>query len=200
MESGKKILVPVDFSVGSERAVEKAAELARVMDASVELMHVYQLPVFALPDSSVTVSPTYIADLTDRAQRALEKHRELLAADGIEASTKLMEGMPAQAIVDHANEISAEMIVMGTHGHSGFKRFLLGSTAERVVRMATVPVLSVHLPHWPRRGPAPLTLPIPVPVRSNMGMGMGMGMGRFLGRPGNRGGIPLRTRACTLFP
>ncbi|HEX6243707.1 MAG TPA: universal stress protein [Polyangiales bacterium] len=146
MESAKKILVPVDFSFGSERAVEKAAELARVMDASVELMHVYQLPVFALPDSSITVSPTYIADLTDRAQRALEKHRAQLQADGIEASTTLIEGMPAQAIVDHANEIAAEMIVMGTHGHSGFKRFLLGSTAERVVRMANVPVLSVHLP------------------------------------------------------
>ena len=146
MDTGKKILVPVDFSVGSERAVEKAAELARVMDASVELMHVYQLPVFALPDSSITVSPTYIADLTDRAQRALEKHRAVLAADGIEASTKLIEGLPAQAIVDHASDISAEMIIMGTHGHSGFKRFLLGSTAERVVRMATVPVLSVHLP------------------------------------------------------
>jgi nucleotide-binding universal stress UspA family protein len=146
MESGKNILVPVDFSFGSERAVEKAGELARVMDASVELMHVYQLPVFALPDSSITVSPTYIADLTDRAQRALEKHQAALQADGIEASCKLMEGMPAQAIVDHANDISAEMIVMGTHGHSGFKRFLLGSTAERVVRMATVPVLSVHLP------------------------------------------------------
>ena len=144
MESGKKILVPVDFSFGSERAVEKAAELARAMEASVELMHVYQLPVFALPDSSITVSPTYIADLTDRAQRALEKHRAALQADGIEASTKLMEGMPAQAIVEHANDISAEMIVMGTHGHSGFKRFLLGSTAERVVRMASVPVLSVH--------------------------------------------------------
>ena len=146
MDSGKKILVPVDFSVGSERAVEKAAELAHAMDASVELMHVYQLPVFALPDSSITVSPTYIADLTTRAQRALEKHRDVLAADGIDASTKLVEGLPAQAIVDHASEISAEMIVMGTHGHSGFKRFLLGSTAERVVRMATVPVLSVHLP------------------------------------------------------
>jgi nucleotide-binding universal stress UspA family protein len=146
MGSGKKILVPVDFSFGSEQAVAKAAELARVMDASVELIHVYQLPVFALPDSSVTVSPTYVADLTDRAQKALDKHRDLLAADGLEASTKLVEGMPAQAIVDHASDIDAEMIVMGTHGHSGFKRFLLGSTAERVVRMATVPVLSVHLP------------------------------------------------------
>lgn len=144
--SGKKILVPVDFSFGSEQAVAKAAELARVLGASVELIHVYQLPVFALPDSSVTVSPTYVADLTDRAQKALDKHAAQLTSDGLTATTKLMEGMPAQAIVDHAAEISAEMIVMGTHGHSGFKRFLLGSTAERVVRMATVPVLSVHLP------------------------------------------------------
>ena len=146
MGSGKKILVPVDFSSGSERAVAKAAELARVMNAEIELLHVYQLPVFALPDSSVTVSPTYVADLTDRAQKALDKHRSALAAEGLVASTKLMEGMPAQAITDHAAQIHAEMIVMGTHGHSGFKRFLLGSTAERVVRMATVPVLSVHLP------------------------------------------------------
>lgn len=146
MESAKKILVPVDFSLGSEQAVAKAAELSRVMNASIELIHVYQLPVFALPDSSVTVSPTYVADLTDRAQRALDKHRDTLVADGVQATTKLMEGIPAQVIVDRAAEIGAEMIVMGTHGHSGFKRFLLGSTAERVVRMATVPVLSVHLP------------------------------------------------------
>lgn len=146
MGIAKKILVPVDFSTGSERAVEKAAELATLLDASVELMHVYQLPVFALPDSSITVSPTYIADLTDRAQQALDKYRDELSSRGLPALTKLVEGMPAQAIVDHANEIDAEMIVMGTHGHGGFKRFLLGSTAERVVRMASVPVLSVHLP------------------------------------------------------
>jgi nucleotide-binding universal stress UspA family protein len=146
MGIAKKILVPVDFSSGSERAVEKAAELATLLDASIELMHVYQLPVFALPDSSITVSPTYIADLTDRAQQALNKYRDELSSRGLPAGTKLVEGMPAQAIVDHANDISAEMIVMGTHGHGGFKRFLLGSTAERVVRMATVPVLSVHLP------------------------------------------------------
>jgi nucleotide-binding universal stress UspA family protein len=146
MGTEKKILVPVDFSPGSERAIEKAAELANMMQASIELMHVYQLPVFALPDSSITVSPTYIADLTDRAQQALNKYRDELSTRGLPTDTKLIEGMPAQAIVDHASEISAEMIVMGTHGHNGFKRFLLGSTAERVVRMANVPVLSVHLP------------------------------------------------------
>ena len=146
MGDTKRILVPVDFSDGSERAVTKATELARALGAKIDLIHVYQLPVFALPDSSVTVSPTYVADLTDRAQRALNKHRDKLKEAGIQADTRLIEGVPAQAVVDYATEIGADMIVMGTHGHSGFKRFLLGSTTERVVRTAETPVLTVHLP------------------------------------------------------
>jgi nucleotide-binding universal stress UspA family protein len=146
MANAKRILVPVDFSSGSERAVHKATELAKALGAAIDILHVYQLPVFALPDSSVTVSPTYIADLTDRAQRALNKHRDELAQTDIAVQTRLLEGVPAQSIVDYAKEIGAEMIVMGTHGHSGFRRFLLGSTAERVVRMASTPVLTVHLP------------------------------------------------------
>ena len=142
----KQILVPVDFSKGSNRAVEQAEQLASALGAQLELFHAYQLPVFALPDSSVTVSPTYVADLTDRAQRELEKHRDALAQRGVTANVKLLEGNAADAIVERAEAIHAAMIVLGTHGRSGFRRFLLGSTAERVVRMATVPVLTVHLP------------------------------------------------------
>lgn len=140
------ILVPVDFSQGSERAVRQAEQLAVALGAPIELFHAYQLPVFALPDSSVTVSPTYIADLTDRAQKELDRHRDALRERGVVASAKLLEGNPADAIVERANAIGARMIVLGTHGRSGFRRFLLGSTAERVVRTATVPVLTVHLP------------------------------------------------------
>jgi nucleotide-binding universal stress UspA family protein len=142
----KKILCPVDFSKGSEHAVAKAEELALATGAELELFHAYQLPVLALPDSTVTVSPTFVADVTDRAQRALNQHRDTVAAHDVPATTRLVEGNPADAIVDHAREIHASMIVMGTHGRSGFRRFLLGSTAERVVRMSTVPVLTVHLP------------------------------------------------------
>jgi nucleotide-binding universal stress UspA family protein len=142
----KHILVPVDFSKGSNRAVEQAEQLAAALGAQIELFHAYQLPVFALPDSTVTVSPTYVADLTDKAQRELEKHRDALAQRGVAASVKLLEGNPADAIVERAEAIHASMIVLGTHGRSGFRRFLLGSTAERVVRTATIPVLTVHLP------------------------------------------------------
>jgi nucleotide-binding universal stress UspA family protein len=141
----KKIVCPVDFSAGSERALNKAEELARLLGAEVELLHVYQLPVLALPDAPVTVSPTFVADLTHRAERAIEPLREGLKARGITATSRLSEGVPAEVIVGRARELGADMIVMGTHGHGGFRRFLLGSTAERVVRTATVPVLTVHV-------------------------------------------------------
>ena len=144
--SAHPILVPVDFSKGSDRAVAQAEQLARALSAPLELFHAYQRPVFALPDASVSVSPTYVADLTDRAQRELYRHRDALAERGLVANTKLLEGNAAQAIVERAQALQASMIVIGTHGRSGFRRFLLGSTAERVVRMATVPVLTVHLP------------------------------------------------------
>jgi nucleotide-binding universal stress UspA family protein len=142
----KQILVPIDFSDGSSRAVTQAVELARALGASIELFHSYQLPVFALPDSSVALSPTYVADLTDRAQKELNRHRDRLVSEGLSVTTKLLEGNPADAIVERANTINALMIVIGTHGRSGFRRFLLGSVTERVVRTATVPVLTVHLP------------------------------------------------------
>jgi nucleotide-binding universal stress UspA family protein len=141
----RKILCPVDFSTGSERALQKAEELARLLGAEIELLHAYQLPVLALPDAPVTVSPTYVADLTDRAERAIEPLREGLKARGVAATSRLVEGVPADVIVGRAAELGADMIVMGTHGHGGFRRFLLGSAAERVVRMATVPVLTVHV-------------------------------------------------------
>jgi nucleotide-binding universal stress UspA family protein len=144
--TAKQILVPIDFSDGSNRAVSQAVELARALGASLELFHAYQLPVFALPDSSVTVSPTYVADLTDRAQKELDRQRDGLVAEGLSVTTKVLEGNPADAIVERATTIHALMIVIGTHGRSGFRRFLLGSVTERVVRTATVPVLTVHLP------------------------------------------------------
>jgi nucleotide-binding universal stress UspA family protein len=144
--SDKTILVPVDFSKGSDRAIAQAEQLAVALGAQIEVFHAYQLPVFALPDSTVTVSPTYIADVTERATRELERYREALGTRGVKATAKLLEGNPADAIVERAERLGATMIVLGTHGRSGFRRFLLGSTAERVVRMATVPVLTVHLP------------------------------------------------------
>jgi nucleotide-binding universal stress UspA family protein len=145
MQSAKPILCPVDFSKGSDRAVEQAAILAKALGAPVELLHVYQLPIVALPDGAIAATPDFIAKLMSHAQETLDMHREQLAAQGVHASTQLIEGAPIEAILARAKESGASMVVLGTHGRSGFKRFALGSTAESVVRHATVPVLTVHL-------------------------------------------------------
>jgi nucleotide-binding universal stress UspA family protein len=145
MDTLKTIVCAVDFSKGSERALEHAAVLAKATGARIELLHVYQLPVLALPDGVVTATPEFVARLTNQAQEALDAHRARLEALGVRASTCLREGNAVETIVGRANELGASLLVVGTHGRSGFKRFMLGSTAERVVRLATVPVLSVHL-------------------------------------------------------
>jgi nucleotide-binding universal stress UspA family protein len=142
----KKILCPVDFSKGSERALAKAEELAKALGAEVELLHAYQIPVLAMPDAPVSVSPAFVADLTDHAQRELDSLEQGMKARGLVVTSKLTQGSPADVIVERAEELKAELIVLGTHGRGGFRRFLLGSIAERVVRMATVPVLTVHVP------------------------------------------------------
>ena len=139
------ILCAVDFSAGSDRAVEQAATLAKATGARVELLHVYQLPVLALPDGAVTATPEFVARLTTQAQEALDRHRDQLTARGVRASTCLLEGAVVDTIVKHAERAGASLLVLGTHGRSGFQRFILGSTAERVVRTASLPVLTVHL-------------------------------------------------------
>ncbi len=146
MESIKKIICPVDFSEGSEVALERAADLAKALGAEVELLHVYQLPILALPDAPITANPEYVTALTNRAQDALNDYGKKLASQGVVASTSLIEGNPAAVIVERAQKTPASMVVLGTHGRSGFRRFLLGSVTERVVRMASVPVMTVHLP------------------------------------------------------
>lgn len=145
METLKTIVCAVDFSKGSDRALEHAAALAKATGARVELLHVYQLPVLALPDGVVTATPEFVARLTNQAQEVLDMHRKRLAALGVQASTCLLEGSAVETIVRHATQRADAMLVLGTHGRSGFKRFVLGSTAERVVRLASVPVLTVHL-------------------------------------------------------
>lgn len=145
MDRTKIIVCPVDFSPGSTLAVEKAAELARATGSRVELLHVYQLPVLALPDGVISATPAYITTLTSNAQQQLDEIAEGLRGRGVQVATKLVEGSPAQAILEHAARLPAGLIVLGTHGRRGFQRFLMGSTAERVVRLANIPVLTVRM-------------------------------------------------------
>ncbi len=139
----RKILVPVDFSADSDQAVETATNLAETFKARLVLLHAYHLPAqLAMPDQ-VMVPREYWDGIRAAAQNKLDEYRERAAKQGVEAESELVAEAPSFAIQQAAQRISADLIVIGTRGLTGLKHVLLGSTAERTVRLAPCPVLTV---------------------------------------------------------
>ena len=145
MPALRKILVPIDFSAHSADATAWAADLARRYDASVTLVHVYQPVSMALPEGYVLMSANALADLLTELDAALAQARkDLEATERVTAETMLLQGVPFAEIVQFARDGHYDLIVMGTHGRTGFKHALLGSVAEKVVRKAPCPVLTIR--------------------------------------------------------
>jgi nucleotide-binding universal stress UspA family protein len=142
----KRILSPVDFSDTSEHAVRYAVDLASRLGASLELVHVYQLPTYALPDGAILARPDFVANLTDELQKQMDELIRRYSGHGVEIRGRIVEGMPYAEVNRVAEEEKADLVVMGTHGRTGLTHLLLGSVAERVVRTSTVPVLTVRRP------------------------------------------------------
>ncbi len=138
----QRILCPVDFSEPSGHALDYALDLAQALGAELHLMHAYQLPVYALPDGALIPSAELAASVSTDAQRAFD---QLMARipEGVSVTPHLTEGSPHVEIQRLVSELDIDMVVMGTHGRTGFARLLMGSVAERVVRTCPVPVLSV---------------------------------------------------------
>jgi universal stress protein A len=140
----KRLLVPTDFSPTSARALEYAGVLAKQFGASLHLLH-----VVAFPMQTVASPEGYWVELSGFRQRMREDAERLIAQvaaslSGVQLTTEVVEGQsPARAIVEAATERASHLIVMGTHGHGGVTHLLLGSVAERVVRTAPCPVLTV---------------------------------------------------------
>jgi nucleotide-binding universal stress UspA family protein len=144
----KRICCPVDFSDASRAAMEVAADLARRFGAELQLLHAYPIPGYTFPDGSVVASPKMMQDLADQAQKHLEEWRaeaERLVG-GPHVTAQKAVGEPAAEILEAASEARADLIVMGTHGRTGLEHALMGSIAERVVRRAHCPVLTVRPP------------------------------------------------------
>jgi nucleotide-binding universal stress UspA family protein len=142
----KKILVAVDFSDESEVAVHQALGVARHVGASLTLLHVgsvLEKPEGIPPSMHSTVAEylrvvdQYLAE--DR--RKLEDMRERLSGQGVEVSHMVIDGIPDKGICKAAQEVGADLVVTGSHGRTGVKRFFLGSVAERVARMAGTSVM-----------------------------------------------------------
>jgi nucleotide-binding universal stress UspA family protein len=143
----KRICCPIDFSDASRAAMEVAADLARRFGADLLLLHAYPIPGYTFPDGSVVASPRMMQELADGAQRHLDEWRRVAEAAGApRVGTATAIGEPAHEIVGFAADERVDLLVLGTHGRTGLEHALMGSIAERVVRRARCPVLTVH-PH-----------------------------------------------------
>jgi nucleotide-binding universal stress UspA family protein len=140
-----KILVGTDYSEQAEAAVEQAANLARRLDAELILLHAGTVPEYRddIPDSMKGAAARFEALLREQLKDnrdKLEGLRERLGGT-VKASHMVIDGFPDTGIVDASKEVGADLIVVGTHGRTGFKRFLMGSVAERVVRLSDTCVM-----------------------------------------------------------
>lgn len=139
----KHLLVPVDFDDAMAPAIDFALSLARWSDARVLLLHVFDLaPFVAGSPFAPAADPGPVLDTREREMAAL---RERLKASWPKLDALVREGTPAETIVDVASTQGADLIVIGTHGRRGLSHALLGSVAEKVVRLSPVPVLSKRL-------------------------------------------------------
>ncbi len=143
MQTFKHILVAIDFSSSSERALELAMKLAATFEAKLTLLHVWEIPTY--PYMSFVLSSTEFLRSVESAaeQRMRDVLREVQKALPA-AQSRLKMGVPWEQILATAKEEQADVIMMGTHGRRGVKHVLLGSVAEKVVRLAPVPVLTAR--------------------------------------------------------
>ncbi|MFB6210754.1 MAG: universal stress protein [Halobacteriales archaeon] len=135
------ILLPVDGSSGAAEALHHAGEIAHRMAATIELLYVADTS-----RDSVTVVETDLVDaLVTEGESIVENAAETLQTLGVEHTTDVVQGTPAPTIVEYADRYGHDLIVMPTHGRTGLARYLLGSVTEKVVRLSSVPVLTVRL-------------------------------------------------------
>ena len=153
-----RILVPTDFSESSDAALTYAKALAERFGAVLHLVHVFDDPIMA----GGFGAEGYLAEAPDLAETMRHEAEERLAVrlteserSRLRATSAMLSGPTAHTIVDTARDRGFDLIVMGTHGRTGLAHALMGSVAERVVRTAPCPVLTVH------SAPQPVTLAVP---------------------------------------
>lgn len=144
--SFEHILVPVDGSETSYAAVDKAVEIAKAFNSKVTVVQVLTLDPYIAAEY-ITAAQTN--DLVERARTAilktLDEAKAKFAAAGIYAETQLLEGQVIYSeIVKAAESLNTDLIVIGSHGRTGFKKLFLGSVAQSILGQANVPVMVIH--------------------------------------------------------
>lgn len=141
----RKILCPTDFSEPSYNALNAANELSLHFSAALVLLHVVPL-VIDIPTSADFYTPSDVETAQARAKEALQEVVEKRISEKVRIRTKVVVGDPGDEIVRTAADENADITVIGTHGLTGWRRFIFGSVAEKVVRLAPCPVLTIQSP------------------------------------------------------
>ncbi|OGU28585.1 MAG: stress protein UspA [Ignavibacteria bacterium GWA2_35_9] len=143
----KKILVPIDFSDYSKSSLKYAVNFARNFNASLILVYVIE-PVIYPPDFSMgqIAIPTAGLEMDKRAKEELDKLAQKEISSDVNVRKIIKTGKPFVEIIETASEENVDLIIIATHGHTGVEQILFGSTAEKVVRKAPCPVLTLREP------------------------------------------------------
>jgi nucleotide-binding universal stress UspA family protein len=147
----RHILAPTDFSEYSKQAVESALEWAKKFGAKLSILHVIELPAYPAWNPypiegyvPPNLTATFLEDLEHRASQELAQVVPKAESAGVEVARLVAVGSPYRKIIDMAEAEQVDLIVMATAGRTGFSRLVMGSTAERVVRTASCPVLTIR--------------------------------------------------------
>ena len=146
----QRILVPVDGSATSDKGLDEAIKLAKLTGASLRLIHVVDVMMFATGfETYGAFADDVVPRMQEVGEKLVEQARSRVAAAGVKVDSVLFDTLAlrvSDAVNEQARAWGADLIVIGTHGRRGVGRFLLGSDAEQILRTAPVPVLLVRAP------------------------------------------------------
>ncbi len=143
----KKILVPVDFSELTDELIAYAGEFAKLLNARIILLHIIQstqlVEILGSLETGIPSlsDPELIEQVRHSAKAKLEGYKRGLVEKGIEVESEVLAGVPYLEIAQFAIEKDVDLIIIASHGRSGWRHFLLGSVAEKVAKKSKVPVL-----------------------------------------------------------
>jgi nucleotide-binding universal stress UspA family protein len=142
----RRVLVATDFTTTSNAAIDWAVALAAPLGASVTVIHAFEIPVIGFPDGALIATADMAARISTAARAALDTtvEQQQRQGRGVPIEGVLREGVAWEEIVAVADEIDADLVVIGTHGRRGIARALLGSVAENVIRTSSRPVTTIH--------------------------------------------------------
>ncbi len=137
----KKILVPTDFSECAKNALKAASDIARKSEAEIHLVHVYQIPVWGFAEANVDIIKNRL--LHEKIEKELYKTANFDFLSGLKVRKHIFTDMKIHDALKSKTFVDADLIVMGSHGISGWREFFIGSNTEKVVRLIEFPVLVI---------------------------------------------------------